>query len=180
MAASMNESRSSYQIGFVICLLCLTLDVWFLASRATQDRVAAWVTLFVFALFATAFALPAFGRPQKRHFMTTRLRRPGAFPRVVLFYGVKIVTPAKKKKLIEKIEADRLAGLRQAGVETISGYSGKTYFCYAGRKLGTIGLDFAGHIHYGIDSLAEISADVRTRLKESGTTGTPSLHLWQS
>lgn len=177
----MNKSRSSYQKGFVVCTLFLVLDVWMLVSGTTRDRVAAWGGMFLFALFAAAFALPAFGLlPPKKSF-TPVLRRPGTFPRVVLFYGVKIVISRRKKKLIEKIEADRSsAGLKQAGVETISGYIGKTYFCYFGRNLGTVGLDFAGHIHYSVDSLSKISADVQARLKESGTIGTPSFHMWQS
>ncbi len=161
-------------------MLCLILDVWLLVSGATQDRAVAWGAMFVFALFSVAFALPTFGLHRKKS-LTPVLRRPGTFPRVVLFYGVKILIPQRKKKLIEKIEADRSsAGLKQAGVETISGYIGKTYFCYVGRTLGTVGLDFAGHIQFSIDSLSKISADVQARLKESGTTGSASFHMWQS
>lgn len=162
-------------------MLLLVLDVWLLVSGATQDHVAAWVAMCVFGLFAVAFALPAFRKQPQNLSRASAPRVPGKFPRVVFFYGVKIVVPHRKKKLIEKIEADRSsAGFKQAGVETISGYIGKTYFCYVGRNLGTVGLDFAGHIHYSVDSLSKISADVQARLKESGTTGTPSFHMWQS
>ncbi len=177
----MNKSRSSYQVGFAICVLFLVLDVWLLASGSTQDRAAAWVVMCVFGLFAAAFALPSFRKQPQNHFRTPAPRVPGKLPRVVLFYGVKIVVPQRKKKLIQKIEADRSSvGLKQAGLETISGSAVGNYFCYIGRRLGTVGLDFTGHIHYSIDSLSKISADVQTRLKESGTTGTPSFHLLQS
>lgn len=176
----MNKSRSHYQTGFVICVLLLLWNIWLLASGATHDRAAAWGAMFVFALFAAAFALPSFRRQPKNLYRAPSPRVPGKFPRVILFYGVKIVVPQRKKKLIEKIEADRSAGLNQAGLETISAYIGKSYFCYVGRNLGTVGLDFAGHIHYSVDSLSEISADVQARLKESGTMGTPSFHMWKS
>lgn len=162
-------------------MLLLVLDVWMLASGTTHDRAVAWGAMFVFALFAAAFALPSFRKQPKNLYRAPAPRVPGKFPRVILFYGVKIVLPQRKKRLIEKIESDRSsAGLKQAGLETISGYIGKSYFCYVGRKLGTVGLDFAGHIHYSVDSLAEISADVQASLRESGTTGTPSLHMWKS
>lgn len=66
---SMNKSRSSYQKGFVVCTLFLVLDVWMLVSGTTRDRVAAWGGMFLFALFAAAFALPAFGLlPPKKVF----------------------------------------------------------------------------------------------------------------
>lgn len=177
----MNKSRSSYQVSFVICVLLLVLDVWMLASGATHDRAAAWGAMFVFGLFAAAFALPSFRKQPENLFRPAPPRVPGKFPRVVLFYGVKIVVPQRNKKLIGKIESDRSsAGLKQAGLETISGSTAGNYFCYIGRHLGTVGLDFAGHIHYSVDSLVEVSADVQTSLKESGTTGTPSFHMWQS
>lgn len=178
---SMNKSRSSFQKGFVICVLCLILNVWLLVSGTTRDRAGGWGGIFFFGLCAAAFALPAFRKQREPLYRAPASRGPGKFPRVVLFYGVKIVVPQRKKKMIEKIEADRSsAGFKQAGVETISGYIGKTYFCYVGRNLGTVGLDFAGHIDYSVDSLSKISADVQARLKESGTTGSPSFHLWQS
>lgn len=178
---SMNKSRSSYRGKFVICVLLLVLDIWMLASGATHDRAAAWGAMFFLAMCAVAFALPSFRKQPQNQFRAPSPRVPGKFPRVVLFYGVKIVVPQRKKKLIEKIESHRSStGLKQAGLETISGCIGKTYFCYVGRNLGTVGLDFVGHIHYSVDSLSEISADVQNRLKESGTTGTPSFHLWQS
>jgi hypothetical protein len=132
----MNKSRSSYQAGFVICVLFLVLDVWMLASGATHDRAAAWGAMFVFALFAAAFALPSFRKRQENVFQGASPRVPGKFPRVVLFYGVKIVIPQKKKKLVEKIEADcSSAGLKQAGLEAISGSTAGNYVCYIGRRL---------------------------------------------
>ncbi|HET9366167.1 MAG TPA: hypothetical protein VFP71_14270 [Candidatus Angelobacter sp.] len=162
-------------------MLLLVLDVWMLASGATHDRAAAWGAIFVFALFAAAFALPLFRKQPKNLYRVPAPRVPGKFPHVILFYGVKTVVPQRKKKLIAKIEADRSSvGLKQAGLEAISGFIGKNYFCYVGRKLGIVGLDFAGHIHYSVDSLAEISADVQARLKKSGTMGTPSFHMWKS
>lgn len=134
-----------------------------------------------FCIVRRRFRSAAFSKTAKKPVSGSGASRPCKFPHVILFYGVKTVVPQRKKKLIAKIEADRSSvGLKQAGLEAISGFIGKNYFCYVGRKLGIVGLDFAGHIHYSVDSLAEISADVQARLKESGTVGAPSLHMWQS
>lgn len=172
----MNKSPSRYRVAFAICVLLLVWNVWMLASGATQDRAPGWGWMVALGLFTAALALPAFGRMPQKTPPRPVLRRPGEFPRVVLIYGVKIIIPARKKKQIDVIEADKDRA-KQAGLETISGYMGKTYFCYVGQKLGTVGLDFSGHIHYGVDSLAQISADVRARLKQHGLKDSPSFHL---
>ncbi|HET9283035.1 MAG TPA: hypothetical protein VFR24_13835 [Candidatus Angelobacter sp.] len=179
----MNKSRSGNPANFIICLLFVNLGIWRLVSGTTH-RADAWAAVFFFGLCAAAalgrllgYWPPRFERQSPR---TLASRHPGDAPRVVLFYGVKIVVPRRKKKQIEAIETEKDRAAQQTGLETISGYIGKTYFCYIGRKLDTVGVHFSGHVHYSIDSLAEISADVQARLKESGTTGMPSFHMWQS
>jgi len=177
----MNMSRLGNLAGFIICVLFLVMDVWLLASGATRDRAVAWAGMFFFGLLAAAalgrllgYWPPRFERQPPR---TPVSHRSGEAPRVVLSYGIQIVIPRRKKKRIEAIETvkDRVA--KQTGLETISGYTDKTYFCYIGRKLDTVGVYFSEHIHYGIDSLAEISADVQARLKEYGLKDTPSFHI---
>ena len=177
----MNMSRLGNLAGLIISVLFLVANVWLLASGATHDRAGAWGAMFFFG-FCAAVALgrllgywpPRFERQPPRTWVS---RPSGEAPRVVLSYGIQIVIPRRKKKRIEAMETLKDRAAKQTGLETMSGYAGKTYFCYIGRKLDTVGVDFSEHVHYSIDSLAEISADVQARLKEYGLKETPKFHV---